>query len=518
MAQRLPAPSADRGTLLDLFARDTELLADRPAATDSGTTFTWRQFGELADALALAYRELGVGRGDFVGLHQRNRFEHVIADAAAMLLGAVPVSVYNTLSSEQLEFIATDTAMKVLVVEDRFLANWLPVLPRLPHLEHVIVIDGSAEEEQFLQWQPALDRGRQLLDSGGRSVLDDARSAVSGDDLATIVYTSGTTGMPKGVLFTHRRIRFTLDMVTDHFARQVALGHKLGLVADRDDPTVSGSRVLSYLPMAHAAERFATYYLALQWGSHIHYVRELDQLPTQLANVEPAFLLGVPRIWEKFGAGMAAKTSGTDAKARIGAAALDVAKRMGEHRMKHQTPGLALRLQHAAFEKTLYPKMRKAMGLNRCGLAMSGAAPIDVGLLCTFSGLGIPIIEGYGMTESGGIATFASLSDLKPGSVGKSVPSRGGGPDRGRRRDPGSRTAHHCRVPQPTRRHRRDDRYRRLAAHRRSGPARPRRVTAGDRAQEGVDHHLGRKEHLAQRHRDRHQERVTADRPRGGDR
>ena len=419
MAHRLPAPSGDRGTLLDLFARNTALLGDRPAATDAGMTFTWRQFGELAEALALAYHDLGVRRGDVIGLHQRNRFEHVIADTAAMLLGAVPVSVYNTLSPEQLEFIAGDTAMTVLVVEERFLGNWLAVLPRLPHVKSVIVIDGSADGAPFVQWQAALDRGRRLLESDDRSALDDARSAVSADDLATIVYTSGTTGTPKGVLFSHSRIRFTLDMVTDHFARQVALGHDLGLVADRDDPTVSGSRVLSYLPMAHAAERFATYYLALQWGSHIHYVRELDQLAAQLPAVEPAFLLGVPRVWEKFSAGMQAKTSGKDAKARIGRAALDVARQVGEHRMNRRRPGLGLRLQHAAFEKTLYPKMRKAMGLNRCGLAMSGAAPIDVGLLCTFSGLGIPIIEGYGMTESGAIATFASLADLKPGSVGK---------------------------------------------------------------------------------------------------
>lgn len=419
MALRLPPPTDDRRTLLDLIGRNVALIGDQPMAVDDGRTITWREYGESADALALAYHELGIRRGDVVGIHQRNRFEHVLADSAAMLLGAIPVSVYNTLSPEQLQYIASDTRMRVLVIEEQFLTNWLPIVSQLPDLTHVIVIDSTTVRSgPFTEWATVIERGRRHLETD-RAPLAEARDAVTAEDIATIVYTSGTTGPPKGVLFPHGRIRFTIDMVTDHFARQVRIGKQSGVATDRDDPTESGSRVLSYLPMAHAAERFAGYYMALNWGSRISYVRDLEDLAAQLPAVQPAFLMAVPRVWEKFGSGMASKAAEGGAKARLAKAALDAARQVGEHRMTGTAPNTALRVKHRAFEQLLYPKLRAAMGLNRCGLAMSGAAPIDMSLLCTFSGLGVPIIEGYGMTESGGIATFASLERLKPGSVGK---------------------------------------------------------------------------------------------------
>lgn len=418
MSSRLPPPTDDRRTLLDLIERNVATLGDRPMATDAGTTHTWRQYGDITDALALGFHELGVRPGDVVGIHQRNRFEHVLADTAAVKLGATPVSVYNTLSSEQLEFIVTDTDMRLLVVEAALLGNWLPILPALPNLAHIIVIDGPADGDRMLTWNDALERGRRILSDGDPTPIIEARKAVQADDIATIVYTSGTTGPPKGVLLPHGRMRFTLDMVTDHFRRQVALAADTGLATDRDDPTASESRLICYLPLAHAAERFASYYLALQWGSHIHYVRELDQLAVVLPAVQPSFVLAVPRVWEKFGSGMASKVSEPGAKAKLGKAALDTAREMGEHRMSGTPPRPGLRLKHRLFEKALYPKMRHAMGLGRSALALSGAAPIDTSLLCLFSGLGVPIIEGYGMTESGGIATFSSLDRLKPGSVG----------------------------------------------------------------------------------------------------
>ena len=414
MPQRLPAPTADRGTLLDLLERNVLLLGDQPMASDSGNTFTWREFGVAARAMALAYYELGVRKGDFVGIHQRNRYEHIVADAAALLLGAIPVSVYNTLSPEQLEFVASDTRMRLLVVEASFLGNWDPALSRLVHLTNVIAVDGAGDRSDVLHWSQVMNRGRELLTAGDLTPLAAARDATTPESLATVIYTSGTTGTPKGVLFNHRVVRFTLNGIDGRFQEQVAIGP-----AGRDDPTLAGGRLLSYLPMAHAAERFASYYLTLQWGSHIHFVREIDQLAVQLPAVRPAFLMAVPRVWEKFGSAMRTKLSSGGLKAKIGTSALEVATRIGEAKMAGRKAGSALALQHAAFEKTLYPKMRRAMGLDRCALALSGAAPIDAGLLCMLNGIGISVIEGYGMTESGGLATLSSLAELKPGSVGK---------------------------------------------------------------------------------------------------
>ena len=178
MASWLPAPADDRRTLLDLIERNVAALGDRPMATDDGKTYSWSQYGAMSDALALAYHDLGVSRGDAVGIHQRNRFEHVLADTAAVKLGATPVSVYNTLTSEQLQFVATDTNMHLLVVEAPLLTNWLPILPNLPTISHVIVVDGPADGDRMLGWDDVLGRGREILAAGDPTPLIAARNSL----------------------------------------------------------------------------------------------------------------------------------------------------------------------------------------------------------------------------------------------------------------------------------------------------------------------------------------------------
>ncbi|BDX33661.1 fatty-acid--CoA ligase [Mycobacterium antarcticum] len=385
----LPAPAGDTGTLVDLFLRNVDTIPEQPALTDAGTTLTWRQYGETARALAAGLAELGVRQGSVVGMQMANRYEHLVSDTAALLAGAIGVSVYNTLSDEQAAYVAGDCGMQVVITDQLHLPTWQSIRQALPRLEHVIVLDGAADAD-VLSFTDVLARGREHT-VGGQAF---SPAAITSDHPATIVYTSGTTGNPKGVILTHRGIRFTADWLSAAFGRQLAEKEAASAGApEDDDPLGPGSRMVSYLPLAHVAERFQSHYLAWAWGSHVHFVPEMDSLPMGLIEARPTFLLGVPRVWEKMVNAMAARlAAATGQPAALGRAAL------------HALPNTAM--------------LRAAIGLDRCRIAVCGAAPVDEDLLETLNAIGIPLIEIYGMTESTGLITLSSLAAPRPGAVG----------------------------------------------------------------------------------------------------
>ena len=382
----LPAPAGDAGTLVDLFLRNVETIPEQPALTDADTTLTWAQYGETARSLAAGLAELGVRPGSVVGMQMANRYEHLVSDTAALLAGAIGVSVYNTLSEEQAAYVAGDCGMQVVITEPAHLPLWQRIRPDLPRLEHLIVIDGPSDSG-VLSFAEVLARGRERAADGQPF----SPSAVTPDQPATIVYTSGTTGNPKGVVVTHGGIRFTADWLSSAFGRQLA--EKNAAPAEGDDPLGPGSRMVSYLPLAHVAERFQSHYLAWAWGSHVHFVAQMDSLPMGLVTARPTFLLGVPRVWEKM----------------VNAITSKVAAATGQ-------PVALARTALRAMPDTAV--LRAAIGLDRCSIALCGAAPVDADLLETLNAIGIPLIEIYGMTESTGLITLSSLAAPRPGAVG----------------------------------------------------------------------------------------------------
>ena len=418
----LTPPADDRGTMLDLFRRNEAQIPTHVALWDGEVSLTWARWMRLSRALALALAELGLSRGAALGLQMVNRHEHLVADLAAMMLGAAPTSFYNTLAPEQLAYVAGNSAVRIAVVDPDMVAGWQEVRDEVG-LTHLVVLDADAEDlpEGAMAWEDLLATGLRLLDEQGPDAVEAAMDAVEPDDTLTVVYTSGTTGPPKGVVVTHRGMRTAVQASEDWIAE--------GLAEDRAYADWRrGGRLrqpaglvgVSYLPLAHVGERWATYYVGAGAGAQVHLIRDMLTLADQLPRIRPHSLGAVPRVWEKLHAAIVNRLAEAGgAKEALGRAALETALEWGRVEAEGRRPDLPLRLRHGLFERLLYGRMREAMGLDRLVLSGSGAAPISPDLLCTFRGIGLPIVEGWGMTETSGLMTVTRINESRPGSVGR---------------------------------------------------------------------------------------------------
>jgi long-chain acyl-CoA synthetase len=422
-------PRDDRNTVIDLFLRNARDHGQVTAIVDQGRRISWSEYHELASILAIALRDLGVQKGDVVGLHMVNRAEHVIADTGALLAGATPTSFYYTLAPEQLAYVAGDCDAKVAVVEASLLPVWEKILGELDSLEHLIIVDGDPGDntETRHAWDGVIAGSRpQLADRRGE--IDEIVATIEPSDPLTLIYTSGTTGPPKGTIITHEGIRFTTARAAQVLARAVPNleGHRYDRVVNNGRLELPvGMEQLSYLPLAHVAERFASYYSAMLYAWTVHYVRDLTQLPEMLPKVRPETLVAVPRVWEKLYGGIIAKLEEepNERKRKLGLKAMEVAREKGLADINKTGLPLKTRLLHGLFEKLVYSKIREAMGFDRCLLAWSGASAISPDLLATFTGMGVVISEVYGMTETSTLITITPPGKPRLGTVG--VPIEG---------------------------------------------------------------------------------------------
>ena len=386
---------------------------------------TWSQLKHVSEALALALRELGVGRGDAVGLHMVNRAEHAIADAAALRAGAVPVSFYYTLTEEQLAYVAADCGTKVAFVDEALLPMW-KAMRGTQDLATVVVVGAVGAIDGCVTFESLLVRGKELL-AQGREELDTIAASIGPEDTATIIYTSGTTGPPKGAVLSHAGLLFvlrqTLDIMAVH-GRKLPRAQELGLLDDQGEYHYPpGARMISYLPLAHIAERIFSFYTAQHTAGHVRFVRDLTTMAEVLPEVRPLGFLAVPRVWEKFHSAIVTKLQAEEgAKRALGLRAVRVAREVGVARLEGRSPGLSYRLQHSFLEKAVYSKLREAIGLDRTVIGLTGAAPITKELLGTWLGFGIEICEAFGMTESHAVLAFTPPGEPRAGAVGKPLP------------------------------------------------------------------------------------------------
>jgi len=413
LQQRAEIEAAIEGrTLCDQFQVTAERSGDAPALSDVGQsgaqTITWAQAREQALRLAAGFIALGLEPGERVALMLPNRSEHVLADFGAVHAGGVPVTFYATLAAEQVGFVADDCSARIAVLDGAAeLARWQPVLAQLPALKKIIVRDKAAcpPGDLYLSWADFAALGNERYAAEPEAVAR-RLAAITPDDPVTLLYTSGTTGNPKGVLLTHRNVLY-----------EVTAAEAMGTVE-------SGVRWVSYLPLAHIAERMFSIYLPVMTAGYVNFCPDPTQLVSALGAVRPTAFFGVPRVWEKVQAGIQALLAGeqdTGRRAAVGEA-MDVGRRYVESsQFGRTTPPELDRAFRQADEQVLAP-IRSLLGLGEAAVVSSAAAPLPADVAAFFAGLGMKILDIYGMTETTGAFTSNSASEFKIGTVGRAFP------------------------------------------------------------------------------------------------
>jgi long-chain acyl-CoA synthetase len=396
-----PAPAADeaysgRRTAPELWRR---ILADAPASPayleESETGWqpvSWDDAAERVSALAHGLLARGVRRGDAVAVVSRTRLEWILLDWAVMSIGAVVVGLYPTNSAKECAYILEHAEVVLALVEDTEQEAKLESVRAEAHtLRELIRFDDLAALE---------GEGREHR-AAHPEALDEAAAAIGEDDLATLIYTSGTTGPPKGCMLTHGNLVTAAIRVTS-------------TIQDESDI------VLLFLPLAHSFGRLAHQAAAFH-GATVAFVAEAARVPEALAAVHPTVLPAVPRVYEKVHAnalGEIERAGGT--KSAIGRWALRVGSRTGRLRGDGKPVPAVLALQERIADRLVFAKVRARLG-GRLRIGISGAAPLSTDVLEFFHALGVPVIEGYGLTETSSSATVNDPDNFRIGTVGQAV-------------------------------------------------------------------------------------------------
>ncbi len=349
-------------------------------------------------ALAKAFLDWGIQRGDRIALLSENRWEWPIADFAALAIGAVDVPIYPTLTADQIGELLRDSGARVIVVSTRAQYDKVQAVRAGSPLEHVIMMDSANVPADAVMFATLI---READGSGSCDAeFDEMVKSAQPSELATLIYTSGTTGEPKGVMLTHENLASN----TSYATRDFAFGP--------DDSSVS------YLPLSHITARALDYAMFFS-ESQVAYCSQFDKLPLTLKQVRPTVLVGVPRVYEKIRQGVEQKSAASPMKAKILAWA--VAKGAGYRDSIHdgQRPGS---LTWKLANKLVYSKIHEAFG-GRVKRFISGGAPLGIDTGNWFASVGISVLEGYGLTETSPVIAINTPQMHRMGSVGKPLPN-----------------------------------------------------------------------------------------------
>jgi long-chain acyl-CoA synthetase len=384
--------------LTELFEGTVERLGDEVAirTADDSVTLSWNDVGDRSRAIAGGLASLGVSKGDTVALLLSNRPEFIPTDLGAVSLGAVPFSVYPTLTPDQIQYVLSDAGARVAIVEPALLDGLMAARQGLPDLEHVIVVNGDGGTGTLAELEAA--------DPGFDPTPIVAK--LEPDDLLTLIYTSGTTGPPKGVQLSHRN----LMSLSSNVEEMIQLPER-------------GGKVISWLPAAHIAERAAHYYLPVYQGLSVTICPDPRKIVEFLPQVQPTWFFAVPRIWEKLKAGLEAMLArlpdeqGAQARAAVDAALNKVRLEQAGEDVPDELAAAV-----AKADEEMFSNLRTSLGLDEAVAVNVGAAPTPREVLEFFAAIGIPIGELWGMSETCGVATCNPPKRIKIGTVGPPVP------------------------------------------------------------------------------------------------
>jgi len=398
----------NRGTLNQLFFTTIDRHAGLQAAFRSKVAGTWvgithRETLERVQAISLGLRELGIQPGDKVAIVSENRPEWALADYACLTARATDVPIYPTLTAKQTEYILRDSeSVAVFCSTAAQVDKVLESKGSLPGLKHIIAFDGDAARRPGVTALSAVESKGRAVAAKHPNWKQEALSAQP-DDLATLIYTSGTTGDPKGVMLTHHNIWSNVQAVLQMI------------------PIGGGDECLSMLPLSHSYERMVDYTL-FQAGVIINYAESFDTVAANLGEVKPTVVLSVPRLYEKVYARVLENAlSGSAIKRKI----FFWAKRAGEQWATLAIAGLpvprGLAFKKKIADRLVFSKLQARTG-GRIRFFVSGAAPLSADIAKFFYSAGLPVIEGYGLTESSPVLTLNPLDRIKLGTVGRAIP------------------------------------------------------------------------------------------------
>ncbi len=372
---------------------------------------TYAGYWDLVKSAAMGMWALGIRPGDKVAIQSENRIAWVVSDIAAQSIQAASVGLYPTNPSAEVEYLLGHSEAKILIAEDQEQVDKaLEVKDRLPHLNKIIYVEPrgvrSYDDPMLMSWEVFLGMGRAALaESPGR--VDELVDGIDPDDVGTLVYTSGTTGPPKGAMLSHNNMVWVSES-----------GRRL-IAGDEVPPSV---QYLSYLPLCHVFGRLYDLAGALAMRATVNFAESIETVVSDLGEIQPTYFPAPPRIWEKMHASVQIRMADASAvKKVLYKIFLSAGMRNADRMLERGSRGPWGGLVHAVGNALVYRSLKKKLGMQRCEQAISGSAPIAPEVLKFFMALGIPIFEGWGMTETTAVGTVNSLGDMKLGTIGKPI-------------------------------------------------------------------------------------------------
>ncbi|MEN0040286.1 MAG: long-chain fatty acid--CoA ligase [Pseudomonadota bacterium] len=371
-------------------------------------SFSWNDFRERTEAIALGLEALGMVPGDVVSVLSEDRKEWIDTDMAVQAVGGACSGIYTTDSASQLAYLVNDSDSRFLFIEnDEQLDKYLSARADLPDDLLVIVYDRDGLVDFSDPKVIFLD---QLMELGRNSAkekpsrFEEMVAATRPDDTAIMVYTSGTTGMPKGARITHANLLYS-----------VAAGSTAA-------PLYEGDEQICFLPLCHILERVFSGFSPIAFRTRLNFAESPETVFDNLQEVSPHVFVAVPRLWEKiYSRVMILEQEATPLQRRIYQAALAHGEKKAALELEGQPLPFGIRAKHALYDRIVFRNMRRMLGMDRIRRGASGAAPIAPQLLSWFRAIGVPVLEGYGMTESSGIISLNGIDTNKVGTVGKAV-------------------------------------------------------------------------------------------------